>query len=156
MIKNWRKKVHPILENQKSMQWLYMLISCVSNARLHTSEEGKIAWQLWMKQMLVEPSKLNSLSVQTVVKYQYKIAQNTEKTSLNLNANFVVASLNGFAGVILIFASHVINGSAMEIMWANIPRINYRNVRDQENVRSEATTPEMETKRWWDVQFVET
>ena len=57
-----------------------------------------------------------------------------EKILSNLNVNFAVMSPNGFAGVILIFASHATNGKWMEITSANILSSSYRNALDQENV----------------------
>lgn len=78
------------------------------------------------------------------------------KISLNLNVNSVVRLLNGSAGEILTSVSHAISGNVLETMSVSIRRINFQNVLDQENVLSEETTMEMDNRKHWDVQFVET
>ena len=58
-----------------------------------------------------------------------------EKTLFSSNVNFVVQLLNGFVGEILIFVNLAIKGNALEIMLVSIPKINFLNVKVQENVQ---------------------
>lgn len=62
-----------------------------------------------------ETSMLRSSSALIVVKYPYKTVRSMVKILSNLNANFAVVWLNGFAGATPISVNPVINGSAMEI-----------------------------------------
>lgn len=78
---------------------------------------------------------LNNSFVPNAVIFQSKTVLNMETTSLNSNANFVVPSLNGFAGETLIFVNHAIKSNVMEIMYQNIQKINFRNVLAQESAR---------------------
>jgi len=155
-MKNWKIKVHLTLVSQNNMQWLYMHIFNATSVRVHISEEEKIVWPLWINlKMLEDHLKLNNWFVPTAAKYQSKIARNMGKTSFNSNVNFVVALLNGFAGEILIFVSHVIKDNVMEIMWVNIQRISFRNAK-LVNVQLEVIMKETANKRCLVVQFVVT
>jgi hypothetical protein len=52
-----------------------------------------------------------------------------EMTSSNSSVSFAVQLLSGSVGETLIFASHVIKSNAMEIMYRNIPKNNFQNVK---------------------------
>lgn len=110
------------------MQWLYMHISYVLNARSRILEGVRIAHKPWISLKTKDNLSLNNWSAQIVAKFHRKTAPNTAKTLLNLNANFVVQQPNGFAGETLTFVNPAIKGSAMGIMWANTPKTNYQNV----------------------------
>jgi len=69
------------------------------------------------------------VSVQLIrLKEVYKLARCMEMSSLNLNASFVVHSLNGFVGEILISVSHAIRNSVLEIMYLVKRKKNFLNV----------------------------
>lgn len=93
-----------------------MHILSALNAKIHISVEGKIVLRRWMINKMQVHLNHNNLFALTAVKFQYKIAQNMEKISYNLNANSVVQLLNGFVGETHIFANHVIKSNVMEIM----------------------------------------
>jgi hypothetical protein len=69
------------------------------------------------------------------VKYLFRIAQNMEKISYNLNVNFVVQQPNGFVGEILIFVNLAIKNNVLAIMCQSILRISYQNAKVLGNVQ---------------------
>lgn len=76
----------------------------------------------------------NNWFVLNVVTFLLKIVQNMVLISYNLNVNFVVQQLNGFAGEILIFVNPVIKNNVMETMCQNIQNNNCQNVKVLVNV----------------------
>ena len=78
------------------------------------------------------------------------------KISSNLNANFVVVSLNGFVGEIPISVNRATKDNVVETMSANIQKNNYQNAKDQVLVQLEATTTVMVNRKCWDALSVET
>jgi hypothetical protein len=85
-----------------------------------------------MLEVLLKQSSLYAL---TVVIFLSKIVQNMAKILFSLNVNTAVASLNGFAGVILIFVNLVIKDSVVEIMLVNTQKNNFQIVKAQELVQ---------------------
>lgn len=136
-----------IMENLLNMRWLFMLISCVSNVKSLISEEGRIAWQLWMNRMQVVFLRHNNLFVQIVVIFLFKIVQNTAKTSSNSSANFVVTWLNGSVGETPISANHATNVRLMVITLANILNNSYQNALGLENAMLEEIIMETASRR---------
>lgn len=59
--------------------------------------------------------------------FLFKIVKSTEKTLFNLNANFVVALLNGFVGATHIFVILAIKDNVLEITYQSILKTNYQN-----------------------------
>lgn len=98
------------------MPWLYMLTSNVLNAKMLISEEGRIVQRLWISLKMQDHLNLKNSFALTVVRSQYKTAQNMEKTLFSLNVNFVAQQPNGFVGGTLIFVSRAIRSNVTEIM----------------------------------------
>jgi hypothetical protein len=70
-----------------------------------------------------------------------------ESISYSLSVNFVVPRPSGSVGAILIFVSPVIKDSVTVIMYQNIKKKNYPNVRVLGNALLEETMDLMEMKK---------
>ncbi len=133
--KDWRILNLLIFKSPVNMPWLYMLTSNVLNAKMLISEEGRIVQRLWISLKMQDHLNLKNSFVLTVVRSQYKTAQNMEKTLFSLNVNFVAQQPNGFVGGTLIFVSRAIRSNVTEIMSVNIQKKNCQNVKDLLNAR---------------------
>lgn len=136
------------------MQWQYMRIFNVLNARILISEGVRTVLRQWVSNKLQVPLNLKNSFAPIAAKFQLIIVLNMEMISSNLSAGFVVQLLNGSAGETLTFVNPVTRDSAMVIMWVNIQRINSLNAKGLVNAQQEVTTMGMETKKVWDAQFV--
>jgi hypothetical protein len=85
--------------------------------------------------------------------FLFKIVKNMGRTSLSLNASFVVALLNGFVGEILTFVTLAIKDNVQETMYQNTQKTSCLNVEVLANVLWEVIMMETENKRCWDVQY---
>lgn len=146
-IKNSKTLNHHIMESQKNMRWPFMLIFNVLNVKILTLEEEKIARRRWINHKIQVNLNLNNWYAPTVVRYLFKIAQNTAKTLFNSNVNFVVQQLNGSVGETHIFVSLATKDNVIKIMLANTQNRNYQYVQAQNYVRLEVTIMEMVNKR---------
>lgn len=170
-------QILPTIISLRNMPWQYMLISCVSNAKNHISEDSKIAnvGQKKIKENLIQKSQF----VRIAVKSQWKTVLSMETTTQNSNVSSAALSHSGSAGninitlfpqniidilclllsllgALHIFVNPAIRNSVMVIMYPNTLRINCQCAKEGINVQLEGIISQMEKKLLQDVLYVET
>lgn len=129
------------------MQWQYMHIFNVLNAKIHILEEEKIVLKQWVNNKQEALSIPKNLFVPIVAIFQLKIVLNMEKILFSSNVSSVARLLNGFVGETPISVNLATKDKLMEIMSVKYQNKNYPNVKVLVNALQEEIMDPMVNKK---------